>query len=393
MNHYYPFGMLQPERHWSTEDHRYGFNGKEMDNDWNDGGVAGEGTGNVYDYGFRIYDPRLGRFMSEDPLTSSYPWYTPYQYAGNMPIKFIDIDGLEPGPSGSDAGSGSTGSLPDAGGAVFETHLLNPTGQTFRNDLYYTVTQSATSETVELEGGGTANVATGSVLRFTVREFFGFEREVTAHFYVESGEFAGYYDNNGLRYPVEYWSLEDMFGLAEEVDRSRRDFVNSMETLAEEAKKSWDSFLSGMENLHKSFNEFLGLEEETDLIPSGVPGIEAMEANGEATVRPELGYYGTKKHGIYWREGHATANTKNKFGVKVPQGQWGSVADLEYASQIASGLTPSFKMEDFPLPAGHTSIVWLPGPEPTSVPATHFRIKVNPSGVTWHGFPIVKEEE
>ncbi len=36
------------------------------------------------------------RFLSLDPLTSSYPWYTPYQFAGNMPIKFIDLDGLEP---------------------------------------------------------------------------------------------------------------------------------------------------------------------------------------------------------------------------------------------------------------------------------------------------------
>ena len=97
VNNYYPFGMLQPERHWSTEEHRYGFNGKEMDNEWNDGGVAGEGTGNVYDYGFRIYDPRLGKFMSVDPLAPEYPWYTPYQFAGNIPVAFIDIDGLEPG--------------------------------------------------------------------------------------------------------------------------------------------------------------------------------------------------------------------------------------------------------------------------------------------------------
>lgn len=33
--------------------------------------------------------------MSVDPLTSSYPWYTPYQFAGNKPIVAIDIDGLE----------------------------------------------------------------------------------------------------------------------------------------------------------------------------------------------------------------------------------------------------------------------------------------------------------
>jgi RHS repeat-associated protein len=53
------------------------------------------GTGNQYDYGFRIYNPRLGRFLSTDPLFKSYPWYTPYQFAGNKPIAFIDLDGKE----------------------------------------------------------------------------------------------------------------------------------------------------------------------------------------------------------------------------------------------------------------------------------------------------------
>jgi hypothetical protein len=33
--------------------------------------------------------------LSVDPLTNSYPWYTPYQFAGNKPINSIDRDGLE----------------------------------------------------------------------------------------------------------------------------------------------------------------------------------------------------------------------------------------------------------------------------------------------------------
>jgi RHS repeat-associated protein len=74
----------------SEGDYRYGFNGKEKDNEV-------QGDGNTYDYGFRIYNPRLGRFLSVDPLTASYPWYTPYQFAGNDPIRNIDIDGLEGG--------------------------------------------------------------------------------------------------------------------------------------------------------------------------------------------------------------------------------------------------------------------------------------------------------
>lgn len=68
--------------------YRYGFNGKENDNE-----VKGEG--NQIDYGKRVYDPRLGRFLSTDPLTSQFPYYTPYQYAGNKPIWATDLDGAE----------------------------------------------------------------------------------------------------------------------------------------------------------------------------------------------------------------------------------------------------------------------------------------------------------
>ena len=80
--------MLMPNRHGNSSDYRYGYNGKESDNE-----IKGEGL--QYDYGFRVYDPRLGKFLSQDPLFASYPWYTPYQFAGNNPIRFIDLDGLE----------------------------------------------------------------------------------------------------------------------------------------------------------------------------------------------------------------------------------------------------------------------------------------------------------
>lgn len=60
-----------------------------MDNEWH------VGTGTMYDYGFRIYDPRIAKFLSVDPLTKSYPMLTPYQFASNTPIWAIDLDGLE----------------------------------------------------------------------------------------------------------------------------------------------------------------------------------------------------------------------------------------------------------------------------------------------------------
>jgi len=43
----------------------------------------------------RIYDPRVGRFLSVDPITSKYPELTPYQFASNTPIAGVDQDGLE----------------------------------------------------------------------------------------------------------------------------------------------------------------------------------------------------------------------------------------------------------------------------------------------------------
>lgn len=67
---------------------RYGFNGKENDNE-----IKGEG--NQQDYGMRVYDPRIGKFLSIDPLTKNFPYYTPYQFAGNKPIWATDLDGAE----------------------------------------------------------------------------------------------------------------------------------------------------------------------------------------------------------------------------------------------------------------------------------------------------------
>lgn len=86
---YYAFGAPMPGRQFNNGNYRYGFNGKENDNEV-------KGNGGQQDYGFRIYDNRLGKFLSVDPLTKSYPELTPYQFAGNTPIQAIDLDGLEP---------------------------------------------------------------------------------------------------------------------------------------------------------------------------------------------------------------------------------------------------------------------------------------------------------
>jgi len=90
MSNYYPFGMVQPGRNWNDAngDYRYGYNGKEKDDE-----IKGEA--NSLDYGFRIYDPRVGKFLSVDPLFRDFPWNSTYAFAENRPIDGVDLEGLE----------------------------------------------------------------------------------------------------------------------------------------------------------------------------------------------------------------------------------------------------------------------------------------------------------
>ncbi|MBA3987371.1 MAG: hypothetical protein H0X63_12560, partial [Flavobacteriales bacterium] len=68
--------------------YRYGFNGMEKDDEV-------KGNGNSYDFGARIYDPRIGRWLNLDPSSDKYPGWSPYNFALNSPLSIIDPDGKE----------------------------------------------------------------------------------------------------------------------------------------------------------------------------------------------------------------------------------------------------------------------------------------------------------
>lgn len=86
---YYAFGMAMPGRSYAVggTKYRYGFNGKEKDDEL----LEAEG---IYDFGERLYDARLGRFFSTDDLEADNPGYSPYAFANNNPIALIDEEGL-----------------------------------------------------------------------------------------------------------------------------------------------------------------------------------------------------------------------------------------------------------------------------------------------------------
>ena len=66
--------------------YRYGFQGQERDDNV-------KGSGNSYDFGARMYDPRVGRWLSRDPAFKKYVDLSPYGFTANNPIIFVEIDG------------------------------------------------------------------------------------------------------------------------------------------------------------------------------------------------------------------------------------------------------------------------------------------------------------
>jgi len=83
---YYPFGLAIQGLSSNLEANPYLYNGKELHT---------EVDLDLYDYGWRFYDPVISRFPSLDPLADKFYWVSPYNYAENRPIDGIDLWGLQ----------------------------------------------------------------------------------------------------------------------------------------------------------------------------------------------------------------------------------------------------------------------------------------------------------
>jgi RHS repeat-associated protein len=153
-----------------SPDTKYQYNGKEFNDDF---GL------NWNDYGARWYLSELGRFPNTDPLSDTFNFVTPYNYAENSPVTFIDLWGLQrykPKMNGNPLNNAYEGMktigyeffstigsfLPGAGSSSAEDYTHKGTGIEMLSDI--NVPGNGTLSLPNAENGADKLIGTGDII-------------------------------------------------------------------------------------------------------------------------------------------------------------------------------------------------------------------------------------